>query len=41
MAGTIAAATATAMQNPASNEGGAMMGFMGMYIWLKHKVETY
>lgn len=30
MAGTMAAATATAMQNAASNEGGAMMGFMGM-----------
>ena len=32
MAGTIAAATATTMQNAASNEGGAMMGFMGMYM---------
>lgn len=30
MAGTMAAATATAMQNAAANENGAMMGFMGM-----------
>jgi membrane protease subunit (stomatin/prohibitin family) len=30
MAGTMAAATATAMNSAASNENGAMMGFMGM-----------
>ena len=30
MPGMMAAATGTAMQNAASNEGGAMMGFMGM-----------
>ena len=30
MAGTMAAATATAMNAAASNENGAMMGFMGM-----------
>jgi membrane protease subunit (stomatin/prohibitin family) len=30
MAGTMAAATATAMNSAASNDNGAMMGFMGM-----------
>jgi membrane protease subunit (stomatin/prohibitin family) len=30
MAGTMAAATATAMNAAASNDNGAMMGFMGM-----------